>query len=368
MNIEEMMRKDYFGRLSELFPVIIGGFGILLISIAVMVDELRGGGATPGFGVKQFLLTVVGSFILLASICWYLHLQRKWISMLSLITLSIMLYFPSIQFKEIYSLKQQVALEFPEVADNQIDDWSKVNFLRRWTYRHIDNSSQTCLLDGNETLRAEFRSKSTPELYEAFFQDQGGVFCGGKAYALAKLYQLYGFDAYTVNMGDTSVFTHVTTIVKIDYKGTDIFTVQDAHYNVTYVDSTGKPYDYFELLKNLQNHQHALVEIMSGSQDDWTDFIFYPKENPNWTFYGEPLNQESCQEIAAERVKCKVQLSLDLFERNFSRIPLIKEVLVKNGHPPESLYIFLYPFRIIGYGPKNGSDLLVQTQLLLGKE
>ena len=100
--------------------------------------------------------------------------------------------------------------------------------------------------------------------YSLFDSHQGAVMCGGTAYLLAEVYELFDYKAWILDTGDSpSLATHMVTLVRIRHEGRWIYSVLDAYFNVAFVTSTGQPLDYSQLVLHLINRQHEAIFLHS---------------------------------------------------------------------------------------------------------
>lgn len=89
-----------------------------------------------------------------------------------------------------------------------------------------------------------------------FARNTGTGNCGLAASILSKAMNNYGIEAYTYNFGFDSVhITHVIVIANTDNR----WTVHDPFYNYSITDSTGTPKDFFTLLDELAEGNHANI-------------------------------------------------------------------------------------------------------------
>ncbi len=93
-------------------------------------------------------------------------------------------------------LKELVSREM-SLGTPGLTDWEIVNRIRDWAHANIDVATKSYLLDEDASFR--FYGRTAPEIFAAFFQDRGGVQCGGAAHALMELYGLFGFEARTIH-------------------------------------------------------------------------------------------------------------------------------------------------------------------------
>jgi hypothetical protein len=193
-----------------------------------------------------------------------------------------------------------------------------------------------------------FHRRTAPELFAAFDRDEGGVWCGGNASTLVKLYRALGYEAFAIDSGVPGVMTHVMTIVRIEHDGRRLWSVQDSLFDVTYTDEEGAPLDYFNLLARLRERDHGSIETVRGDAPP-TRLILGATEDlkeHEWALAdgGDPLVTKP----GGARV-FGWDLTLERFEARFG--PSIRTHLRSVGEPPELVYLFRYPIGMWG-GPE----------------
>lgn len=143
-------------------------------------------------------------------------------------------------------------------------EWKKVNIIREWVATNTPSSSDS--LSIQDTL---WRN-SPYEIYLKFFLNQGGVNCAGYSYALMKLYKEFGYKAFSYHSGRLDGFNHVITLVEIDYKKSRRLVIQDATFDVTYVDDNMEPYDFFEFLNMLKKRKYSSIHVIQSNSPPHT--------------------------------------------------------------------------------------------------
>jgi hypothetical protein len=224
------------------------------------------------------------------------------------------------------------------LRDEGLTDWEIVNRLREWAHANILVSTSSNLLDQDKSF--EFYNRSAGEIFAAFYQNRGGVWCGGAAYALMEVYGLFGYQASVIDYGKPGVMTHVVTLVKIKVDGIEKTVIQDPTLNATYATRNGAPYDYFQLLTVLMRHQHESVRILSGMHGTG-GVLVAPGDERFPLDYVVEAGAQPIRVLQNGVRKYKSKLSFESFERRFGEG--IRVFLRKEGHPGEILYLLLYP-------------------------
>ena len=265
------------------------------------------------------------------------------------------------------NLKEIINKEYPDIDNPNIDNWTKVRILRNWANSKINYAfNKELTLDTWE--KNHYYQKNATEIFYLFSKEQGGVMCGGTAYALQQLYELYGFEAYTVNMGKIGNFTHVVTLVKISYNNQSPLSIQDAYSDISYTKNDDQPIDYFELLALLKNHQDQLIKIESGPNQGRTFFWGKNQNIPNKTIlleglmYCNNINFNQPIIISESYIEFQGKLtyqSIDICNR-YQYVGFLNE----DGYPTSQIYLFMYPFSIMSdSGPDD--DLLLKAQKII---
>jgi hypothetical protein len=224
--------------------------------------------------------------------------------------------------------------QIPELADSRLTDFEKVCLLRDWVARTIPGSvSNEDALDNKEG--SPFYTFDVPTLFDAFGKRFGGIRCGGTAYALAKLYRSFGFEALIYNGGICAAFaTHCVTLVRINYGRTSLLCVQDAWFNMTFLTTNAGPLDFFELLSLLQARQHDKVTLEFDPLGFSRDF-----------YEGSKI--------------FRTQFSLPLWLDEYGSRYLL--ALEEHGFPRHLLYLFVFPIGV--WAPTRAAAMLLRSQI-----
>jgi len=248
-------------------------------------------------------------------------------------------------------LKARVLLEFPQW--DHFSDFEKVSALRHWAAQHIDMSSWRLFLTSNESFH--FFSQNVSSIFLAYQHHWGGVWCGGAAWTLMELYELFGYEAHYLASGILSVETHAETLVYIDVHGTKILSVQDALFDISYTDEHGNPMDYFEMLSMLREHRHEEIRIVpSPDQGVQRDLILKANETAFWQGMRSWLNMsEDFSYLDNSTVLYRASFSVASYERalfdwNVSQ-SRFGDYLASGGYPRKEIYIHMYPLQVDYY-------------------
>jgi hypothetical protein len=142
---------------------------------------------------------------------------------------------------EVYEVESDILLRYIILPDttkyDALDDFGKTSFLRDWV------SSNVPMGGGGYH---EYSSRN--DLFVSFLRGNVGFACGGHGEILADVYQAFGFEFSSFNMGIASPHTHVVTLVKIQVNEQTRIIVQDSFYGLTILDQDGLPADIRSIL------------------------------------------------------------------------------------------------------------------------
>jgi hypothetical protein len=235
-------------------------------------------------------------------------------------------------------LRAMILQDCPAFLEQGHTELEKVIQLRTWAHNKGKFSSEQLLIESHPENR--FYSRGPEELYTHFMFETGGAWCGGFAYFLQQIYELLGYESYTVNMGIPGTrITHVTTIVRIYDEDTSILSVQDPFFDVTYKDRNGKVLDYFQLLNLITSGSIDKVEVKEGENRE-IDFIIRSDEtlqDYRW-FVINPMIKRQFR----DRFVYQARVTIVSFDEYFKAT----EKLASLGYPPNILSLFILPFNI----------------------
>ncbi len=251
---------------------------------------------------------------------------------------------------------------YPKFADHTLDDWGRVNILREWVYHIVDQADVDMQFEKrtNRTLS----SFSAEEFIDFFQQDRGGGMCGLANYTLMRVYQYFGFSAYTMTLGcEECSPTHVVALVEIMDHGKPVLAVEDAFLNYALVDTEAAPLDYFEILRYLRIRDTSRISVLEGAQGTGRTYLCKGacKLMSHWAT-ARGSYSPVCFSMGASDEKCIIYPTLQRLADYWSG-PW-REVLISNGYPADILYLFLFPYRIQDGSQKN-TELLIRAQQVI---
>jgi len=233
---------------------------------------------------------------------------------------------------------QDACRAIPELASPSLTDAEATTLLRQWAAGWIDTSSKGLLLEEH------YWQQDIDSLYQRFEANDGGVFCGGTAWTLMRLYDAFGLESWTYNAGPEPGMTHVVTLVRT---GGSII-VQDAYANYTLTDRSGNPLDIRNVLALLRDHRADDVVMKGGPTSKdlllTTDELAWKRkrDDGDWP-YGPASNLRNCGEIRRGVSRCSVPgVSVGRL-RFWSAWNEMLGRFRSDGHSPAILYMLTYP-------------------------
>jgi hypothetical protein len=217
-------------------------------------------------------------------------------------------------------------------------DIEKVRALRQYVYQHTPFE--------NPLIHDQVVDLPLSDAYAVFAKGVGGVYCGGAAIMLSRIYKAAGFDSWLYDFGDIesdSPTTHQTTLVKVDG---DVV-LQDAYFNFEYVDSRGMPISFLDLITLI--HAGVPPAAKEGVADkDW------PFEEAD--LWAGP--QKACHSTTTG-IRCIATIT---FSRFLELEPNMLDFLEKVGEPRRFEYLLLHPISLVSLYP----DGAARAETLLG--
>lgn len=357
---------------------ILTGIAIVLVAVASSAEWIMLG-ETPGFGSRELLLAMAGLALAALGLAIAVHRSsssfRQKESLLQaglfgvLITLVVaistapiwtswfyplretpeMEYFLNHERSEIL-LRELIYRDYPKLRNESLSDIETVSLLREWAAANMDYATGSGMLDrANPTINRgdEFRyyERDAPTIFAGFIADRGGTLCRGHAYALHKLYDLWGLKSFRVHYGSPGTgATHVIVLVEIEREGRKILSIQDGHWNIEYRDTNGEPIDYFELLELLKVPQHKDIVTIGPESNFVRDHIG----------------------ISSDSMTARTRdfLSIWDFEREFRRD--IYSLLAEHSLPKDLLYLHLFVGAVEDLEPNKRQEFLRKVLKIAG--
>lgn len=206
---------------------------------------------------------------------------------------------------------------------NTMTNIERVRALRLYVYQHTPFD--------DPLIHDQVVNLPLNDAYAVFAKGNGGLYCGGAAIMLSRVYKAAGFNSWIYNFGEPEQATHQTTLVEVDG---DVI-LQDGFFNYEYVDALGKPI--------------AFLDLISLTIDDTPPTAMAGTEAKLWLFKDRAEVEqwvgpnETCQSTAGG-VRCIATITLWRF---LEKGPDIFEFLHHRGWPRQLEYLMLYPISLV---------------------
>lgn len=143
----------------------------------------------------------------------------------------------------------------PEILDKDMSDFERVNRIREWVNEQVVWSPRP--VDGR--LRIEINKKTALEMYRIFNKNKNWFDCGTYSVFLLKVYELFGYESYVLDIGKDNQFKHSVVLVSIKDGAEFKFAVEDPYYNLTYVSAHSTPFDVMELARLIKEKPDEII-------------------------------------------------------------------------------------------------------------
>ena len=238
------------------------------------------------------------------------------------------------------SLKRLIASEQPQLASTAPGSLAMLTRLRHWAFKNVDWSTPRANLDDDRSNG--FYEMDAPQLFSAFRSDRGGVACMGTAYAFMRLCRLYGYDALTLDYGEAGQWTHVVALVRLRLGGRDVWSVQDPTFDLTYVNRSGEPFDYLNLLQALVDRRGDEVLVEKGCGGS-REFIVARDDVEGFRL------DDTFDGFVGRLPDGSLKFRRRFPTAFFNEVPEpVARYLTRRGQPEKAVYLFAYPIRISG--------------------
>jgi len=173
-------------------------------------------------------------------------------------------------------LTKKIKFLFPEFQPVKSQEYKNVVFIREWASGFIRWTGRTFLLNHDQ-----WKSRPLEEIIDDFEKDRGGVWCGGAASFLNKVYEAFdvksaGFD-FGIN-DPRKGFSHLANCVLCNFNNKKIYSFQDCYFNMSLTKADTSPVDYRELIPLVINKKFEDVKVVEGKNPIVKYAIFTEKE------------------------------------------------------------------------------------------
>jgi len=147
-------------------------------------------------------------------------------------------------------IRDQIIELVPILAQDDATVAAKVIAIRDWLHVMLPVADTGYSLSD---MGYDHNGPDLSRLLRACEERIGGYLCGGAAEIARRVYEIFGFDAVSLNVGiNNTPNTHVTTLVVLENdEGEEFWSMQDCYYNFTLRDSQGELMGYRELIRHL---------------------------------------------------------------------------------------------------------------------
>lgn len=247
--------------------------------------------------------------------------------------------------------RRYLEVEIPELLGKDLSPFEKVQRLRGWVCRNTPRAPLGVGMHLSDDEALGYYGMSASNLYKAFGEYVGGAMCHDIAYALVKVYELFGFPAFIYNMGiENSLKTHAVTVVTIDESGSQMV-VQDPYYNLTITRDDGTPVDFIEMLVLLNQRRHDVLRI--GFDEDGEHDYIAPKDSTSELIaLPDYYNMDTLLQLSDGRIGCRRFISLTQWVTHSK----VETALEARGFPGNVLYLFCLPLGVFANGGSNTEE------------
>lgn len=236
-------------------------------------------------------------------------------------------------------LRGRISALVPAAADVGLSDEIRVTALRNWLNGFL------LLADNYTTSEIDHNQASLAELLASTEKRQAGYLCGAVSVIAQRTYELFGFEAITLNFGFPSTgATHITTLVRLRTPEGPIWSMQGAYFNHTITHHDGRLMDFRHFLRLLAEdraqevfvkHETASRALMAyGRQQNVAELDAKLFLSAELVSHHEPFN--------IYRVRWEMA-------RVLAGLPAYRESLRRVAGTDNLLYIFLFPISHSGH-------------------
>ncbi len=269
---------------------------------------------------------------------------------------------PPPQFKAGMSapdIRQIIAKDLSILSDANVSEELRVVALRKWIHSFLPVGDYRTTLSNTDY---DHNGKDLGKLLWATEVRMGGYQCGGHAELARKIYNLFDFEAFTINFGFRGTpSTHLTTFVRILRENQPVWTIQDTYFNFTLRTLDGSLMGYSQLLQHLIDDEIDSIVIddpeLPKTSVLYSDVAEVPRRNRRYQLQAECIRPWDGFEEFSVRWGFRLMFtSLFNFDQQLN-------ARIKRSHP---LYFFLVPIGFRGHKDhEKFVDLAKQQQGVL---
>lgn len=192
-------------------------------------------------------------------------------------------YTPPLSSGNDAALEQQIIGAVPGLQWTlQTNPFQAAQLILDWASNNADYAVSPSLA---VTLTSTISTQSASQIYNnSFAPHTGAGYCGAMAVFGSDVLNLFGFDTFTVDFGDTtSSLTHVSVILA--WQGQ--FYMYDPTFNMTFQSAaTGAPMGIFEVMDAMLSGSASSVNVTEGSLDQRFFLATTPQPTSNYQLRG----------------------------------------------------------------------------------
>lgn len=262
----------------------------------------------------------------------------------------------------------------PALRSRRLPRAEAANALRRWVASWV-----VVAADGTMLREEDYYKKHADELYRAFRGRELGVYCGGVAWALMKVYETFGFESwiYVFGLGDGSPLTHTVTLVKVGER----LIVQDAYFNYTIANAEGGLMDFRDVVDAARRgrlERTTTIRTEPVSRLVLLQRAMPPALNelPDW-LGGRAGQIDECRVVRTDVLECRANNVTALDAKSWDRWPEVASHLQERGLMAELPSLMVFPLgasstadgwtEIADARPTGTARLLRELQRILGQ-
>lgn len=259
-------------------------------------------------------------------------------------------------------LKKVIERDRPQLTQKGLSDWQRTNELREWVHENSDYALSSDI--ANDDVYEAYKDKSVADLFGDYFNDELAVWCYGTANSYVRVCQLFGYQAYVMNIGwndDPNVSTHAVALVSVKVDGKKRWALQDADYNYTLVDKNNALLDFPQAISLLKQKRHEEVYLLQGKAKA-REMIATMKQTKgsSWVFSQDASEPKLARRTRKGHYVYKGQGTLKEFSSSFLT-GIYERHLKATGYPKDIRYIFLFPFEV--KNSKVGRNMTLFNQI-----
>jgi len=184
-------------------------------------------------------------------------------------------------------LTEKIREPHPTFCPEKAAEYKNATFIRQWASGFIRWATRDFLLK-----HEPWPATPLADIIQDFEDDKGGVWCGGAATFLNKIYEIFGVKSAGFDFGINDPrknFSHLANCVLCIFQKKEIFCYQDCYFNIGLSTRDEKPLDLRLLIPLVQSGKVSEIIIQEGELPIEKYAIFSEKECSGYTnfLFGE---------------------------------------------------------------------------------